>query len=190
MNVPETFFTIQEELFLFLFSCVAGVFIGVFYDIFRTLRIMIPHNSFFVVAEDVVFLSCYTIFLISFASVQARGELRFYFIVGNAIGFTLYFFTIGIFVIRTFRKFFGFIGALFAPIKAIYLTICKKARCKFVENSKLFTKPIKKCNLLLQNDKHLLYNIRESKKRKNVNIVARQNKSKEEKKGKARKTER
>ncbi|MDE7365003.1 MAG: spore cortex biosynthesis protein YabQ [Ruminococcus sp.] len=188
MNVPETFFTIQEELFLFLFSCLAGVFIGIFYDIFRTLRIMIPHNSFFVVAEDVVFLSCYTVFLISFASVQARGELRFYFIIGNAIGFTLYFFTIGVFVIRTFRKFFGFIGALFAPIKAIYITICKKARCKFVENSKLFIKPIKKCNLLLQNDKHLLYNIRESKKRKNVNIVA-QNKNKE-KKRKARKAER
>ncbi|MCM1132395.1 MAG: spore cortex biosynthesis protein YabQ [Ruminococcus flavefaciens] len=178
MNVPETFFSVQEEMLLFLLSCVAGVFIGIFYDVFRTLRIMVKHNFFFVIAEDVLFLACYAVFLSAFASVQARGELRFYFIIGNAIGFTLYFFTLGIFVIRTLKKFFGFLGRIFSPIKALYVILCKKARGKFVGNSKNIAKRIKKSDLLLQNDKGLLYNIRESKKRKNVNIVAEKNERK------------
>ncbi|MDE6789472.1 MAG: spore cortex biosynthesis protein YabQ [Ruminococcus sp.] len=178
MNVPETFFSIHEELVLFLLSCAAGAFIGVFYDIFRTLRLIIKHNFFFIIVEDVLFLSCYAVFLSAFASVQARGELRFYFIIGNALGFTLYFFTLGSFVIRTFRKLFGFVGRILSPIKAIYVILCKKAGGKFVESSKNIVKHIKKANFLLQSDKHLLYNKNESKKRKNVNIVAEENERK------------
>lgn len=175
MNVPETFFSIQEELVLFLLSCVAGAFIGVFYDIFRTLRLIIKHNFFFVILEDVLFLSCYAVFLSAFASVQARGELRFYFIIGNALGFTLYFFTLGSFVIRTLKKFFGLIGRIFSPVKAVYVILCKKVRCKFVENSENLKKRIKKSNSLLPKHRTLLYNRNETKKRKNVNIVAEQN---------------
>lgn len=174
MNVPETFFSIQEELVLFLLSCLAGAFIGVFYDIFRTLRLMIKHNFFFVVLEDVLFLSCYAVFLSAFASVQARGELRFYFIIGNALGFTLYFFTLGSFVIHTLKKFFGLVGRIFSPVKAVYVIFCKKVWCKFVENSKNFKKLIKKSKSLLPKHKTLLYNRNETKKRKNVNMVAKQ----------------
>ena len=45
MNVPETFFTVSEELVLFGLSCLAGAVIGVFYDIFRVIRIIFPHND-------------------------------------------------------------------------------------------------------------------------------------------------
>lgn len=178
MNVPETFFSTQEELVLFLLSCVAGAFIGVFYDIFRTLRIMIKHNFFFVVIEDVLFLACYAVFLSAFASVQARGELRLYFVIGNALGFTLYFFTLGSFVIRTMKKFFGLIGKIFAPVRTVYVIFCEKVRGKFVENSKNFVKRIKKIDFLLPNHRLLLYNNNESKKRKNVNTVAEKSKRK------------
>lgn len=183
MIIPETFFSIQEELVLFLLSCLAGAFIGVFYDIFRTLRLMIKHNFFFVVLEDVLFLSCYAVFLSAFASVQARGELRFYFIIGNALGFTLYFFTLGSFVIRTLRKFFGLLSRIFSPVKAVYVIFCKKVRGKFVENSENFKKRIKKSKSLLPKHNDLLYNRSETKKRKNVNTVA---EKKERKAGESR----
>lgn len=181
MNVPETFFSVKEEVFLFLFSCIAGVFIGVFYDIFRTVRIIIPHNAFFVFIEDIIFLAVYAVFLTSFASAQARGELRFYFIIGNAIGFIVYFFTVGTFIIRTFRKFFGFLGIIFSPLKALYVILCKKVRGKFVENSKLFQNHKKKINFDLQSSSRLLYNIKENKKRKNVDVVAEKRKRKAKK---------
>lgn len=189
MTVPETFFSIQEEVFLFLFSCIAGIIIGVFYDIFRTIRIIIPHNAFFTMIEDIVFLAGYAVFLSSFASAQARGELRFYFILGNALGFIVYFFTAGTFVIRTMKKFFGFLGTVFSPVKAVYVIFRQKTKGKFVKNYNLFINHIKKINFHLQNDKHLVYNIKESKKRKNVNAVAEKEKRKN-KKGKNKKDKR
>ena len=181
MNVPETFFSVQEELFLFLLSCVSGVFIGIFYDVFRAIRLIINHNTFFVVIEDVIFLGCYAVFLSAFASVMARGELRFYFIIGNAIGFIIYFFTIGSVIIRSLKKLFDFI---FTPIKSLYVIFFNKAKAKFVGSSKLSVKYIKKIKILLPNKPDMMYNIRESNKRKNVNVVA----QKRQKKSRGKKT--
>ena len=56
MNVPETFFTVSEELVLFGLSCLAGAVIGVFYDIFRVIRIIFPHNDVLILIEDIIFL--------------------------------------------------------------------------------------------------------------------------------------
>lgn len=123
MNVPETFFSVGEELWLFLLSCIFGAVFGVYYDIFRTLRMAVPHHSFFVVLEDVVFLGTYAVFLSAFASAAARGELRAYFALGGILGFTLYYFTVGKFVIRLMQKITGIIKWIFAvavkPFKAI-----------------------------------------------------------------------
>lgn len=186
MNVPETFFSVQEELFLFFLSCIAGAFIGIFYDFFRALRLIINHNTFFVVIEDVLFLGCYAVFLSAFASVMARGELRFYFIIGNAIGFIIYFFTLGSLIIRSLKKLFDFI---FTPVKSLYVIFFNKAKAKFVGSSKLSVKCIKKIKILLPNRHNLMYNIKESNKRKNVNVVAqkRQEKSGRNKTEKAKK---
>ncbi len=116
MNVPETFFTVSEELRLFFLSCAAGAIFGVYYDIFRTLRLTIPHHSFFVFLEDVVFLATYAVFLSAFASAEARGELRAYYALGGILGFTLYYFTIGKFVMRLMERITSLIKTVFAMI--------------------------------------------------------------------------
>ena len=56
MTIPETYFTVSEELRLFGISCLLGAVVGVAYDVLRVLRLMLPHNSFLVAAEDVGFL--------------------------------------------------------------------------------------------------------------------------------------
>lgn len=109
MNVPETFFSVEEELWLFLLSCIAGTVFGVYYDVFRTLRLAVPHHSFFIVLEDIVFLGTYAVFLSAFASAAARGELRAYYVLGGILGFSLYYFTVGKFVIRLMQKITGII---------------------------------------------------------------------------------
>ena len=182
MNVPETFFSVHEELVLFGFSCIAGAVIGVCYDVLRALRLVFPHGIWLTAAEDAVFLGLYAVFLTAFASAAARGELRFYYIIGNAAGFGLYFFTVGSIVIRTFQKLISAAGAVLrwisVPIRLVCVLICKKAKVKFVGSSKCLVKFIKKLKLLLQCRVHLLYNKTENKKRKNVNIVAKKNKNK------------
>lgn len=179
MNVPETFFSVREELTLFGLSCLAGAVIGLCFDVLRAFRLIFRHGIWLTALEDVAFLALYAVYLSAFASAAARGELRFYHIVGNALGFTLYFFTLGSIVIHILRKIFGALAAVFravtAPIRRLYVLLCKKARFKFVGSSKNLIKSIKKINLLLPNRRQLRYNKMENKKRKNVNNVAKKN---------------
>lgn len=179
MNVPETFFSVREELVLFGLSCLAGAVIGLCYDVLRAFRLMLRHGIWLTAAEDVAFLAGYAVFLSAFAAAAARGELRFYFVLGNALGFTLYLFTLGSIVIRLFGKLFGALAAVFravtAPIRRLYVLLRKKARVKFVGSSKILIKSIKMLNLLLPNRQRLRYNGMENKKRKNVNNVAKKN---------------
>ena len=136
MNVPETFFSVEEELWLFFLSCIAGTVFGVYYDIFRTLRLTVHHHGFFVVLEDILFLGTYAVFLSAFASAQARGELRAYYVIGSVIGFTLYYLTLGRFVIRLMHKLIGGIKFVFA----IAVKPFKFAVHKFVGYSKNIVK--------------------------------------------------
>lgn len=186
MNIPETFFSTSEELRLFLLSCIAGAVIGVVFDVFRALRLLVRHNRFFVLLEDLAFLCGYAVFLSAFASAAARGELRVYFMIGNVLGFTLYFFTLGNIVLRTLNKILTAakktLGVIFAPLRSLYVLICKKAAAKFVGSNKNLVNAIKKVGIPLPKPLKLLYNKYESKNRKNVNGFAEQkNKRKREK---------
>lgn len=91
----ESFFTVSEQLQLFSLSCLLGIPVGLFYDIFRIIRIILPHNSLATALEDVLFFAVYAIFIMSFTFAAARAEFRMYFIFGNIIGFLFYYFTAG-----------------------------------------------------------------------------------------------
>lgn len=172
MNVPETFFSVHEELALFGLSCLFGGLLGVAYDVFRTVRIMLPHKGWMVFAEDAVFLGFYGIFLSAFASAASRGELRFYFVIGNAAGFILYLATIGSVVTGTMKKICFLIKKImhivFTPFRILYVFISKKAAAKFVGCSKFIVNFIKNCKILLLKHTHLLYNKKETKRKGNV----------------------
>ncbi|MDE6539166.1 MAG: spore cortex biosynthesis protein YabQ [Ruminococcus sp.] len=175
MNVPETFFSVSEEIFLFGLSFVFGIIIGICYDVFRTARILFPHNTALVVIEDVVFMAGYAVFLSSFSAVFARGELRFYYVIGNAIGFIFYFFTIGSIIISVMKKIYYTVRKIlvfvFRPVQSVYVNLLEKSH-NFVRNSENSVKRNKKKSFLLLNPPDLLYNKKENKKRKNVNNVA------------------
>lgn len=183
MNVPETFFSVNEQLVLFGLSCLLGGALGVFFDVFRALRVVLPHNAVLVAAEDFAFLCGYAVVLSAFVSAAARGELRFYYVIGNLLGFVLYIATVGSAVILTIRKLFSLIKAVLSfiirPVKTLYVFLCKKYGLKFVGTSKVFVKSIKKIEILLLNNSKLLYNKKENKNRKNVNSVVKKSKTKE-----------
>lgn len=180
MNVPETFFSVDEEVFLFGISCLFGVIIGVCYDIFRAFRLIIRHNSAMVFAEDLVFFIGYCLFLTAFTSAAARSSLRIYFIIGNLIGFTIYLLTIGNIVIRTLQKLIkltaAFFGIIFFPIRKFIAFIRQKISTKFVECSENLIKPIKSVKKGLLSKHNLLYNKTENKKRKFVDNFGKEKK--------------
>lgn len=180
MNVPETFYSVHEQLVLFGLSCLFGAVLGVCYDVFRTARVIFPHNLWLVLIEDVLFFAGYAVFINAFASAAARGELRFYFIIGNAVGFVLYICTVGGAVIKTMKKLYAVVCRavrfIMRPFKLVYVLLCEKVGAKFVGNSENFVKSIKKTKSLLLKSVHLLYNKKENKNRKNVKNVVKKNK--------------
>ena len=176
MNVPETFFTVSEELELFLMSCVLGTAAGLFYDLFRTLRLLFRHSALMTAVEDVFFCICWGIALTAFSSVFALGRFRGFFVLGSILGFILYIFTVGRIMTGIIRKILSVcrntFKFLFLPFRKCYALIRRKATVKFVGNSKIFGFNIKKVKMLLPKTHNLLYNKTENKKRKNVKSVA------------------
>lgn len=172
MNVPETFFSVNEEVYLFGLSCLFGAVIGVCYDFFRAFRLIIRHNSVMVFAEDLAFFIGYCLFLTAFTSAAARSSLRVYFIIGNFIGFTVYLLTVGSIVIRTLQKLIKLTASVFRivfyPLNKFIAFIRQKTGIKFVECSENFLKPIKYVKKGLLSKHNLLYNKTEIKKRKFV----------------------
>lgn len=197
MIIPETYFSFSEHTQLFIYSCISGAILGIVYDIFRTFRIIFPHNSLLVMIEDVLFAIIYVIFTVSFTSAFARGEFRIFYIFGNILGFTLYFFTIGRIAVLVIRKLIGIITNLilflFRPFCLIYALMCKKFHKKFGSFNEFFLKRIKIFFFHLIDMPRMLYNSRVIHKRKNVKknvrTKSKKSKAKSEKKSKDKKKE-
>ncbi|MCR4796303.1 MULTISPECIES: spore cortex biosynthesis protein YabQ [Ruminococcus] len=170
MRITETFFSVSEELRLFGLSCLMGAVVGAAYDVVRVFRLIAAHNGFLTAVEDIFFLMLYAVSLTAFSEAAARSEMRLYFVIGNVIGYALYYVTIGSVVMGTIRKLFSVVGALlrliFRPFRPCCAFLRKKATAEFVRNSKNIVKPIKKIKIVLLNKQHMLYNKMENTKEK------------------------
>lgn len=183
--VPDTYFTVAEEVRLFGLSCLMGAAVGAAYDVLRTFRMILHHNKMLTAVEDILFLAAYSAALTAFSSAAAKGELRAYFAIGNILGAAVYFVTVGNIVVKTLRKLFSIIKAalklFFRPVVSFFAPLCKKVTINFVGYFQIIVKRFKKIKIVLLKVLFLLYNKMENKKRKNVKNVA--------KKTKERKTE-
>lgn len=172
--IPETYFSLSEHTQLFLFSCITGVLLGIIYDIFRVLRIILPHNQFLVMLEDILFFIIYIIIIVSFTSAFARGEFRIFYIFGNILGFILYFFSVGRIAVLVIKKLVSLIKSvlllLLRPFFLLYITMRKKFQGKFVDFYENFSNHLKILFLPLIESHKMLYNNKVIHKRKNVKV--------------------
>ena len=83
----ETFFPTTEQTNLFLLSILVGALLGVVYEIFRVIRITLPHNDIAVFFEDLLFSFIWGFSMLVFVIELGRGELRLFFVIGNIIGY-------------------------------------------------------------------------------------------------------
>lgn len=115
----ETFFTVSEQCSLFLLSVVLGLGIGVFYDVFRVLRIVFPpaakKNAVF--AEDIVFMAASGAAIFLYAAVLCRGQVRFFCVIGTFLGFLLYIVTVGSLIVGILRSIASAIAKFFRKFK-------------------------------------------------------------------------
>ena len=156
--VPETYFTINQELLLFLYSIGFGLVFGAIYDVFRAIRQMFPHKFLLVFVEDCVFFIIYAIALMCFAVMFARSQVRFYYSIGNIAGFALYHFTIGKAVMHIICRIVLVFRSVFAFCGRCVLKIVQKIKLCFVENAEIVRIDKEKYKSVLQNGEKVLYN--------------------------------
>ena len=179
MRVTENFLSVSEELRLFGISCLVGAALGIVFDLFRALRLLIPHNSFLTALEDIAFLGLYALVFAVFSAVFAGGSTRLYCVIGNLLGFAVYMASVGSVVMGTLRRLLALIGAVLGfivrPLRAFYTPLRAKLKFIFVGFFQIIVKPFKKTKIVLLNRRLLMYNKMENKKRKNVKSVVEKN---------------
>ena len=92
--------SMSRQTLLFLSTIAAGAVIGLIYDLFRVLRKTIPHANLAVQIEDAVFWLGCSVLMFSFMLHRNYGEVRFFAILGMALGAVIYFHTISKIVMR------------------------------------------------------------------------------------------
>ena len=90
MIIPDTFLTVREELLLFFGAVLLGCGMELLFDIFRAVRLIIPHKAAAAAIEDIVFIVLWAGCIICFTTAFAKGDFRVFYIAGSILGFVLW----------------------------------------------------------------------------------------------------
>lgn len=105
----------------FLYSIALGAGIGLFYDIFRVARIALPHRAVAVAAEDVLFWTAAAFLTFLFFFCTDGGRIRIFLLIGEGIGFTLWYFTLGVVVVGAAKRIVAVIRRICAWLYRIFV---------------------------------------------------------------------
>ena len=86
---------IAGEAMLFLLSCLIGVGFGAVYDFFRAFRLIFPAGKKAAFIEDGLFFLLFAAVNFLFFLDRSFGRLRLFLLIGEGLGFTVYYFTAG-----------------------------------------------------------------------------------------------
>lgn len=93
-------FTLQNQTFVFLASCVLGFFLGMVYDAFRISRLAFKLNAVVVFIEDVLFFVIAAVSSFAFMLLENNGVLRGFLLIGEIVGAILYFSTLSLLIMK------------------------------------------------------------------------------------------
>ncbi|MDR2655865.1 MAG: spore cortex biosynthesis protein YabQ [Oscillospiraceae bacterium] len=85
----------SEQALIFLYSLILGAGLGVFYEIFRILRIAFKPNAIALFIQDVIFFAALAGATFVFLLAVNDGKPRWFLLFGEGSGFAAYYFTIG-----------------------------------------------------------------------------------------------
>ncbi|MDD3192389.1 MAG: spore cortex biosynthesis protein YabQ [Oscillospiraceae bacterium] len=157
---------VNTQTIIFLQALLLGAALGVVYDLFRIFRIAIPLPASAVVAEDVIYFVFCGFVSFFFAMTVNFGQVRFFILLGETLGFLLYYLTVGALVMKCAKKIIAAIRWillavwkwLLRPVVQIFFWIGKKSGRIFGKIGKNMKKVVQKHRKHLQTNRILLYN--------------------------------
>ncbi len=158
--------TVAGQTWMFLLSIALGALLGACYDVFRILRIAVPHRAGVVLAEDILFsVICAAATFLFLVSVDS-GRIRVFALIGELVGFALYYCTVGALVIgiskwiiHAVRWLFALLWRIFAAPVLRFIKFCCGFFSGIAKNLANYIKiRAKNSNIYLKKCKHILYN--------------------------------
>jgi len=125
-----------DQVWLFLEAVLLGAALGAVYDVFRILRLAFPNGRVLIFLEDMLYFALVGVVSFSFVVLQNGGVLRAFLLAGELLGAVLYFFSLGVLVmkaaqgiIRLIRGFLRFLFRIFVrPLVRLFGWIFRKCR--------------------------------------------------------------
>ena len=180
IQIPETYFTVQEQTTLFLYACLLGLPVGLFFDTFRILRVIFPHHMVAIMLEDILFCFGCAVLLASFTVTACRGEFRLFYPMGMLLGSLVRRFLFGNHLLKIVRRTAAgirkFLSHLLHPVTALFARLQCKIKQSFRQIIQNIKNKKKNPHLHLIADHHLLYNKRKQDQEVNQNVRYRKTK--------------
>lgn len=159
---------VSQQLRLFMLSLGLGFLLGIAYDLFRTLRLILLRNpgKYTLFVQDIIYVVLCAIVSFLFLLSENYGEIRAYVPAGEIIGFFVYYFTIGVLTMRVgdsvanaVHKFLNRLkNIILRPFRAVHRSFLKH---KTSVREKVSKKVPKIFKLHLKHDGNILYNLNE-----------------------------
>ena len=94
---------LSEQLFCILYSLVAGIFLGLVYDIFHCVRTALKSGRAVTVICDILFMLIFTFSTLIISMGFTRGLARYYIVAAEFAGYLIFRYTIGRFAVKLFN---------------------------------------------------------------------------------------
>ena len=104
------------QLEIFIYSFLFGAVLGIIYDIFRIIRLFFKSRFWNVFIQDIIYFFFSGVSTFLFILFINSGEIRFYILAGEAIGFIIYYLTLGNIIYSICDKFSGVIKKIYTKI--------------------------------------------------------------------------
>ena len=155
---------VAEQTRLFLLSLGFGFLLGILYDAFRTVRLIISNSKGFVLFMDLLYFAFCTFLNFCYLLTIDHGKIRFYIIFAELLGWLIYYFSFGAIAIRASRFVSRLIKQLFLMITRLAKFIFRKIKPMYIKVikffEKIFRKSTKKAKFSLQKRYGIVYNLR------------------------------
>ena len=113
---------VADQVKIFLYAWLLGAALGLGYELFRIPRLAVKMPAWLIFVQDLLYVILWASATFFFQMTYSRGQVRLYILVGELLGWTVYYFTVG-------ALFYRLSGAIIAAVKAIVHFLLGKILC-------------------------------------------------------------
>lgn len=155
--------TLSEQTLIFLYSCLFGVLLSCYFDVFRVIRLICGNRKTVTLVCDLLFFLSGTVFVYLFFVRFCSGQIRVYVLIGELLGFLICHFSVSalfmrfaVFVVRLVRRILRFLAKPWIAVFRFFRKKFQKHHQKAEEKRKNRKKNMENS---LQPHRNVVYNL-------------------------------